>query len=180
MIERCCNVCLCERLTLFWVWQAAQIIQQETSAALLDRDEEGGGTCVDMPTLQILVEQNKRKGASAYLKVVSMGTRRAGLPNTFIIIPCFPLDASTRNRDRNIFKKPVWSCTPHTTPQQQLHRGGVRRKQQGMGQGGARLGGWYTTGTLGGLVHQGNLGGLVHHDNRCSASNEVGNSKSHV
>lgn len=41
----------------------------------------------------------------AYLNVASSGTRRAGLPKTFIMRPCLPVD-STRKRDRNIFKKP--------------------------------------------------------------------------
>ena len=47
---------------------------------------------------------------TTYLKVVNMGTSKAGLPKTFIIRPCLPLVASTRNRDRNIFKNPRCSC----------------------------------------------------------------------
>ena len=47
---------------------------------------------------------------TTYLKVVNMGTNKAGLPKTFIIRPCLPLVASTRNKDRNIFKNPRCSC----------------------------------------------------------------------
>ena len=47
----------------------------------------------------------------AHLNMVSMGTSRVGLPNRFIIKPCLPLVARTRNRERNIFRKPRCSCT---------------------------------------------------------------------
>ena len=55
MIDRCCNECLSGHLTSFWVLQVPpiiQIIQQETLAALLDREEEEGGIFVDVPTLK--------------------------------------------------------------------------------------------------------------------------------
>ena len=42
-----------------------------------------------------------------YLKVVSIGTSNAGLPKTFIMRPCLPLDAKTLKRDRNILKNPT-------------------------------------------------------------------------